>query len=117
MKKLIVLPAIFLATMLVSLLQDGIFNDYHAQAAAGSSPKIGPETVWVQPADIIKHQKEVDKDLYGYMKRNGASPQAIDFARRMEGEILTKFREDGQSQSGLHGTSDSHMPVMAALFF
>ena len=61
----------------------------------GSSPKIGPETVWVQPADIIKHQKEVDKDLYGYMKRNGASPQAIDFARRKEGEILTKFQKMG----------------------
>jgi hypothetical protein len=93
---LIFLPAIFFATMLVSLLQDGIFNDYQAQAAAVSSPKVGPETVWVQPADIIKHQKEVEKDLYGYMKKNGASPEAIDFARRMEGEILTKFRKMGK---------------------
>ena len=96
MKKLIVLPAIFVAAMFISLLPGGISHDYLASAATGSSPKVGPETVWVQPADIIKHQQEVDKDLYGYMKRNGASPQAIDFARRMEGEILTQYRKMGQ---------------------
>ena len=96
MKKLIIPSAIFVAAMFLSLLPVGISHDYLASAASGSSPKIGPETVWVQPADIIKHQKEVDKDLYGYMKRNGASPQAIDFARRMEGEILTKFRKMGK---------------------
>jgi len=96
MKKLIIRSTFFFAAIFVSLLPGGISNDYHALAAAGSSPKIGPETVWVQPADIIKHQAEVEKDLSGYMKRNGASPQAIDFARRMEGDILTKFRKMGK---------------------
>jgi len=96
MKKLMVASVFFLTAMFVSLLQGGLSNDYLALAGTGSPPRIGPETVWVQPADIIKHQAEVEKDLFGYMKRNGASPQAIDFARRMEGDILTKFRQMGK---------------------
>lgn len=96
MKKLIVPSAFFFAAMFISLLQGVISNDHLALAGTGSSPKIGPETVWVQPADIVAHRGEVDKDLYGYMKRNSASTQAIDFARRMEGEILTRFQKMGK---------------------
>jgi hypothetical protein len=96
MNKLMVTSAFFMAAMFASLLPGGISNDYQALAAAGSPPKVGPEAVWRQPADIIGHREEVEKDLSGYMKRNGASPQAIDFARRMEGEILTQFRQMGK---------------------
>jgi len=96
MKKLIILSAFFFAAMFISLLQGGISNDYLALAGTGSTPEIGPETVWVQPPDIVKYHDEVRKDLYGYMKRNGASPQAIDFARLKEGEILTKFQKMGK---------------------
>ncbi len=100
MKKLMVSSAFFFAAMLLSLLLGGFCNDYPALAATGSPPKIGPEAIWLQPQDIIKHQEEVQKDLYRYMKRNGASPQAIDFARRMEGDILTQFHKMGKVDMG-----------------
>lgn len=96
MNKLCLPTAIFVAAMFLSLLPGGVSHDCLAAAATGPSPQIGPETVWRQPADIIKHMGEVEKDLSGYMKRHGASPQAIDFARRNEGEILTQFRKMGK---------------------
>jgi hypothetical protein len=95
MQKWMISSAIFVAAMFLSLMSGVIAHPSLAQAAGGPSPKIGPETVWPQPTDIIKHMGEVEKDLYGYMKRNGASPQAIDFARQNEGEILTKFQKMG----------------------
>jgi hypothetical protein len=100
MQKWMMSSAIFGAAIILSLLSGGLAHPLLARAAAASSPAIGPETVWRQPADIIKHMGEVENDLYGYMKKNGASPQAIAFARQMEGDILTQFREMGRVDLG-----------------
>lgn len=61
-------------------------------------PRIGPDAVW--PADwrlIARHHGEVLAGLESFMRRQGASPQALAFTRAVQGEgFLTSFTEMGR---------------------